>query len=141
LGRSTYCNIIPSSTGAAKAVGKVIPELQGKLTGTSMRIPAADASVVDLTVRLEKACTMEEICAAMKEASEGEMAGVLGYETDAVVSSDFIGTTYASIFDATAGIALNDHFVKLIAWYDNEMGFTQNMIRLMVHCAHARGDK
>jgi len=141
LGRSTYCNIIPTSTGAAKAVGKVIPSLQGKLTGTSMRIPAADASVVDLTVRLEKACTMDEICAAMKEASEGEMAGVLGYETDAVVSSDFIGTSYASIFDATAGIALNDHFVKLIAWYDNEMGFTQNMIRLMVHIAHARGDK
>ena len=141
LGRSTYCNIIPTSTGAAKAVGKVIPELQGKLTGTSMRIPAADASVVDLTVRLEKACTMDEICEAMKAASEGEMAGVLGYETDAVVSSDFIGTTYASIFDATAGIALNDHFVKLIAWYDNEMGFTQNMIRLMVHIAHAKGDK
>ena len=141
LGRSTYCNIIPTSTGAAKAVGKVIPELQGKLTGTSMRIPAADASVVDLTCRLEKACTMDEICAAMKEASEGEMKGVLGYETDPVVSSDFIGTSFASIFDATAGIALNEHFVKLIAWYDNEMGFTQNMCRLLVSIAHAKGDK
>ncbi len=141
LGRSTYGNIIPTSTGAAKAVGKVIPELQGKLTGMSMRIPAADASVVDLTVRLEKACTMDEICAAMKAASEGEMKGVLGYETDPVVSTDFIGESRASVFDATAGIALNDHFVKLIAWYDNEMGFTNNMIRLLVACAHARGDK
>ncbi len=141
LGRSTYCNIIPTSTGAAKAVGKVIPELQGKLTGMAMRIPAADGSVVDLTCRLEKACTMDEICAAMKAASEGEMKGVLGYETDPVVSSDFLGTTYASIFDATGGIALNDHFVKLIAWYDNEMGFTQNMIRLMAHIAHTKGDK
>ncbi len=115
--------------------------MQGKLTGMAMRIPTADASVVDLTVRLEKACTMDEICAAMKAASEGEMKGVLGYETDPVVSSDFLGTTYASIFDATGGIALNDHFVKLIAWYDNEMGFTQNMIRLMAHIAHAKGDK
>ena len=141
LGRSTYCNIIPTTTGAAKAVGKVIPELNGKLTGMAMRIPAADGSVVDLTVRLEKAATMEEINAAMKEAAEGEMKGVLDYETDEVVSSDFIGTTFASIYDSTAGIALNDHFVKLVAWYDNEMGFTQNMIRLMVHIAHAKGDK
>ncbi|MCQ2438724.1 MAG: type I glyceraldehyde-3-phosphate dehydrogenase [Oscillospiraceae bacterium] len=141
LGRSTYCNIIPTTTGAAKAVGKVIPELNGKLTGMAMRIPAADGSVVDLTVRLEKAATMEEINAAMKAAAEGEMKGVLDYETDEVVSSDFIGTTFASIYDSTAGIALNDHFVKLVAWYDNEMGFTQNMIRLMVHIAHAKGDK
>ena len=141
LGRSTYSNIIPTTTGAAKAVGKVIPELNGKLTGMAMRIPAADGSVVDLTVRTEKACTMEEVCAAMKEAAEGEMKGVLAYETDPVVSSDFIGTTYASIFDATAGIALNDHFLKLVAWYDNEMGFTQNMIRLIVHVAHAKGDR
>ena len=141
LGRSTYSNIIPTTTGAAKAVGKVIPELNGKLTGMALRIPAADGSVVDLTVRTEKACTMEEVCAAMKEAAEGEMKGVLAYETDPVVSSDFIGTTYASIFDATAGIALNDHFLKLVAWYDNEMGFTQNMIRLIVHVAHAKGDQ
>ena len=140
-GRSILNNLIPTSTGAAKAVGKVIPELNGKLTGMAMRIPAADGSVVDLTVRTEKACTMEEVCAAMKEAAEGEMKGVLAYETDPVVSSDFIGTTYASIFDATAGIALNDHFLKLVAWYDNEMGFTQNMIRLIVHVAHAKGDR
>ena len=141
LGRSTYCNIIPTTTGAAKAVGKVIPELNGKLTGMAMRIPAADGSVVDLTVRLEKAATMDEINAAMKEAAEGSMKGVLDYETEAVVSSDFIGTTFASIYDSTAGIALNDHFVKLVAWYDNEMGFTQNMIRLIVHVAHTKGDK
>ena len=141
LGRSTYCNIIPTTTGAAKAVGKVIPELNGKLTGMAMRIPAADGSVVDLTVRLEKAATMDEINAAMKEAAEGAMKGVLDYETEAVVSSDFIGTTFASIYDSTAGIDLNDHFVKLVAWYDNEMGFTQNMIRLIVHVAHTKGDK
>ena len=141
LGRSTYCNIIPTTTGAAKAVGKVIPELNGKLTGMAMRIPAADGSVVDLTVRLEKAATMDEINAAMKEAAEGSMKGVLDYETEEVVSSDFIGTTFASIYDSTAGIALNDHFVKLVAWYDNEMGFTQNMIRLIVHVAHTKGDK
>jgi len=141
LGRSTYCNIIPTTTGAAKAVGKVIPELNGKLTGMAMRIPAADGSVVDLTVRLEKAATMDEINAAMKEAAEGEMKGVLDYETQEVVSSDFIGTTFASIYDSTAGIALNDHFVKLVAWYDNEMGFTQNMVRLMVHIANVKGDK
>ena len=141
LGRSTYCNIIPTTTGAAKAVGKVIPELNGKLTGMAMRIPAADGSVVDLTVRLEKAATMEEINAAMKEAAEGSMKGVLDYETEEVVSSDFIGTTFASIYDSTAGIALNDHFVKLVAWYDNEMGFTQNMVRLMMHIAAAKGDK
>ena len=141
LGRSTYCNIIPTTTGAAKAVGKVIPELNGKLTGMAMRIPAADGSVVDLTVRLEKAATMDEINAAMKEAAEGSMKGVLDYETEAVVSSDFIGTTFASIYDSTAGIALNDHFVKLVAWYDNEMGFTQNMVRLMMHVAATKGDK
>ena len=141
LGRSTYGNIIPSTTGAAKAVGKVIPSLQGKLTGMSMRIPSADASVVDLTCRLEKACTMDEIVAALKAAIEGELKGVLGFEDQPVVSSDFIGTTCASVFDATAGIALNEHFVKLIAWYDNEMGFTNNMIRLLVHIAHTKGDK
>ena len=141
LGRSTYCNIIPTTTGAAKAVGKVIPELNGKLTGMAMRIPAADGSVVDLTVRLEKPATMDEINAAMKEAAEGSMKGVLDYETEEVVSSDFIGTTFASIYDSTAGIALNDHFVKLVAWYDNEMGFTQNMVRLMVYIAGTKGDK
>ena len=118
--RSIYNNIIPSSTGAAKAVGKVIPELNGKLTGMSMRIPTGDISVVDLTARLEKPATYAEICAAMKAAAEGSMAGVLEYVDDEVVSSDFRSDAHTSIFDAKAGIALNDNFVKLVAWYDNE---------------------
>ncbi|MBE6996325.1 MAG: type I glyceraldehyde-3-phosphate dehydrogenase [Ruminococcaceae bacterium] len=129
-GRAATANIIPSSTGAAKAVGKVIPELNGKLTGMSMRVPTLDVSVVDLTVRLEKPATYEEICAAMKAASEGELKGVLGYTDEQVVSSDFIGDSRTSIFDADAGIALNDHFVKVVSWYDNENGYANKMVEL-----------
>ena len=136
--RSIYNNIIPSSTGAAKAVGKVIPELNGKLTGMSMRIPAPDVSVVDVTVRLEKAATYEEICAAMKAAAEGPMAGVLEYVDDEVVSSDFRTDAHTSIFDAQAGIALNGNFVKLVAWYDNEWGFSNKMIDLVRHIDSVR---
>ena len=119
-GRGASQNIIPSSTGAAKAVGKVIPELNGKLTGMAFRVPTADVSVVDLTVNLAKPATYEQICAAMKSASEGELTGIMGYTEDAVVSQDFIGDTRTSVFDATAGIALTDTFVKLVSWYDNE---------------------
>lgn len=126
-GRGAAFNIIPSSTGAAKAVGKVIPSLNGKLTGMAFRVPTADVSVVDLTCRLEKAATYEEIKAAIKEASEGEMKGILGYTEDAVVSSDFIGDPRTSIFDAEAGIALNDNFVKLVSWYDNEWGYSNRV--------------
>ena len=121
-GRAATGNIIPSSTGAAKAVGKVIPSLNGKLTGMSMRVPTLDVSVVDLTVNLEKPAKYEEICAAMKKASEGELKGILGYTDEAVVSSDFLGDTRTSIFDADAGIALTDTFVKVVSWYDNEIG-------------------
>ena len=133
--RSIYNNIIPSSTGAAKAVGKVIPSLNGKLTGMSMRIPAPDVSVVDLTVRLEKAATYDEICAAVKAASEGPMKGILEYVDDEVVSSDF---PHTSIFDAKAGIALNGNFVKLVAWYDNEWGFSNKMLDLTRHIDKVR---
>ena len=136
--RSIYNNIIPSSTGAAKAVGKVIPELNGKLTGMSMRIPAPDVSVVDVTFRLEKAATYAEICAAMKAASEGPMKGVLEYVDDEVVSTDFRSDPHTSIFDAKAGIALNDHFVKLVAWYDNEWGFSNKMLDLTRHIDKVR---
>ena len=136
--RSIYNNIIPSSTGAAKAVGKVIPELNGKLTGMSMRIPAPDVSVVDVTFRLEKAATYAEICAAMKAAAEGPMKGVLEYVDDEVVSSDFRTDAHTSIFDAQAGIALNEHFVKLVAWYDNEWGFSNKMIDLVRHMDKVR---
>ena len=136
--RSIYNNIIPSSTGAAKAVGKVIPELNGKLTGMSMRIPTGDISVVDLTARLEKPATYAEICAAMKAASEGAMAGVLEYVDDEVVSSDFRTDSHTSIFDAQAGIALNGNFVKLIAWYDNEWGFSNKMLDLTRHIHSVR---
>ena len=136
--RSIYNNIIPSSTGAAKAVGKVIPELNGKLTGMSMRIPAPDVSVVDLTVRLEKAATYAEICAAIKAAAEGPMKGVLEYVDDEVVSSDFRTDPHTSIFDAQAGIALNGNFVKLVAWYDNEWGFSNKMIDLTRHIDSVR---
>ena len=122
-GRGASQNIIPSSTGAAKAVGKVIPELNGKLTGMAFRVPTADVSVVDLTVNLAKPATYEQICAAMKSASEGELKGIMGYTEDAVVSQDFIGDTRTSVFDATAGIALTDTFVKLVSWYDNEIGY------------------
>ena len=132
-GRAASGNIIPSSTGAAKAVGKVIPELNGKLTGMSMRVPTLDVSVVDLTVNLAKPAKYEEICAAMKKASEGELKGVLGYTEDAVVSSDFLGDTHTSIFDATAGIALTDTFVKVVSWYDNEIGYSNKVLDLIAH--------
>ena len=129
--RSIYNNIIPASTGAAKAVGKVIPELNGKLTGMSMRVPTLDVSVVDLTVNLEKSATYEEICQAMKTASEGELKGILGYTEEAVVSSDFLGDPRTSIFDATAGIALTDTFVKVVSWYDNEIGYSNKILDLI----------
>ena len=134
-GRAAAGNIIPSSTGAAKAVGKVIPELNGKLTGMSMRVPTLDVSVVDLTCRLAKPATYEEIKAAMKEASEGSLKGILGYTEDAVVSSDFIGEKCTSVFDANAGIQLNDTFVKLISWYDNEWGYSNKVVDLIIHAA------
>ncbi len=132
-GRAAAGNIIPSSTGAAKAVGKVIPELNGKLTGMSMRIPTLDVSVVDLTVRLEKSATYEEVKAAVKAASEGELKGILGYTEDAVVSTDFINETRTSVFDASAGIALNGNFMKLISWYDNEWGYSNKVVDLIVY--------
>ena len=132
-GRAAAGNIIPSSTGAAKAVGKVIPELNGKLTGMSMRVPTLDVSVVDLTVNLAKPAKYEEICAAMKAASEGELKGILGYTDEAVVSSDFLGDTRTSIFDADAGIALTDTFVKVVSWYDNEIGYSNKVLELIKH--------
>lgn len=138
-GRAASGNIIPSSTGAAKAVGKVIPELNGKLTGMSMRVPTLDVSVVDLTVNLAKPAKYEEICAAMKEASEGELKGVLGYTEDAVVSSDFLGCTLTSIFDAKAGIALTDTFVKVVSWYDNEIGYSNKVLELIAHMKKVNG--
>jgi len=130
-GRGAGQNIIPSSTGAAKAVGKVIPALNGKLTGMAFRVPTPDVSVVDLTVNLAKGASYEEICAAMKEASEGAMKGVLGYTEDAVVSNDFIGEAQTSVFDAKAGIALTDKFVKVVSWYDNEMGYSTKVVELI----------
>ncbi|WP_251449186.1 type I glyceraldehyde-3-phosphate dehydrogenase [Vermiculatibacterium agrestimuris] len=132
-GRAASGNIIPSSTGAAKAVGKVIPALNGKLTGMSMRVPTLDVSVVDLTVNLAKSATYDEICAAMKKASEGELKGVLGYTDEDVVSSDFLGDPRTSIFDAKAGIALTDTFVKVVSWYDNEMGYSNKVLDLIEH--------
>jgi glyceraldehyde 3-phosphate dehydrogenase len=129
-GRGAYQNIIPSSTGAAKAVGLVLPSLQGKLTGMSFRVPTADVSVVDLTARLEKGASYEEIKAAMREASEGELKGILGYTEDAVVSSDFLGDARTSIFDANAGISLSDNFVKVVSWYDNEWGYDNKIVDL-----------
>lgn len=135
-GRGAAFNIIPSSTGAAKAVGKVIPSLNGKLTGMSFRVPTADVSVVDLTCRLEKAASYDQIKATMKAASESkEWAGIIGYTEDAVVSSDFITDSRTSIFDAGAGISLNEHFVKLVAWYDNEWGYSNKVLDLIVHMA------
>lgn len=134
-GRGAAFNIIPSSTGAAKAVGKVIPELNGKLTGMAFRVPTADVSVVDLTVRLEKGATYDEIKDAIKKASENEMKGILGYTEDMVVSSDFIHDARTSIFDAGAGIALNPNFVKLVSWYDNEWGYSSKVIMLIEHMA------
>lgn len=130
-GRSVFGNIIPSSTGAAKAVGVVIPELKGKLTGMSLRVPTADVSVVDLTCRLEKATSYADICAAMKAASENELKGILGYTEDAVVSTDFTGDARTSIFDAKAGIALTDNFIKVVSWYDNEWGYSNKVLDLI----------
>jgi len=132
-GRGILENIIPSSTGAAKAVGKVLPALNGKLTGMAFRVPTSDVSVVDLTVELDKEATYDDICKAMKAASEGEMKGVLGYTDESVVSTDFRGNPHPSIFDAGAGIALDGTFVKVVAWYDNEYGYTCNMMRVVEH--------
>ena len=134
-GRAALNNIIPSSTGAAKAVGKVIPSLNGKLTGMSFRVPTVDVSVVDLTVRIEKAASYEEICAVIKAASEGELKGILGYTEDAVVSQDFIGDKRTSIFDKDAGIMLSPNFVKLVSWYDNEMGYSNKLVDMLIHSA------
>jgi glyceraldehyde 3-phosphate dehydrogenase len=134
-GRAATSNIIPSSTGAAKAVGKVIPELYGKLTGMAFRVPTADVSVVDLTCRLAKPATYEEIKAAVKAAAEGPMEGIIGYTDDDVVSSDFIGESCTCVFDSKAGIALNDRFVKLVAWYDNEWGYSCKVLDFVVHMA------
>lgn len=134
-GRAAGGNIIPSTTGAAKAVGKVIPELNGKLTGISMRVPTLDVSVVDLTVNLAKPATKEDICKAMKEASEGELKGILGYTEDAVVSSDFISDPRTSIFDANAGVYLTDTFVKVISWYDNEWGYSNKLLEMIAYTA------
>jgi len=137
-GRAASANIIPSSTGAAKAVGKVIPELKGKLTGMAFRVPTINVSVVDLTCRLEKSTTYEEICAAMKKASEGELKGILGYTEDEVVSSDFNGDPRTSIFDAKAGIMLNPNFVKVVAWYDNEWGYSNKVLDLLLYIASVK---
>ncbi|CUS22622.1 LAQU0S06e02212g1_1 [Lachancea quebecensis] len=136
-GRTASGNIIPSSTGAAKAVGKVLPVLQGKLTGMAFRVPTVDVSVVDLTVKLNKATTYDEIKAAVKKASEGSMKGVLGYTEEAVVSTDFVGDSHSSIFDASAGIQLSPKFVKLVSWYDNEYGYSTRVVDLVEHVASA----
>ena len=138
-GRGASQNIIPSSTGAAKAVGKVLPALNGKLTGMAFRVPTANVSVVDLTVNLENPATYAEICAEIKRASENEMKGVLGYTEDAVVSTDFNGAVETSVFDAAAGIALTDTFVKLVSWYDNETGYSNKVIDLVAHVYNYKG--
>ena len=134
-GRSALINIIPSSTGAAKAVGKVIPELNGKLTGMAFRVPTADVSVVDLTVKTKKATSLKEINEAMKKASEGELKNILAYTDELVVSQDFVGCTNTSIYDAKAGIELNDHFFKVVSWYDNESGYSNKLLDLAQHVA------
>ena len=134
-GRSALINIIPSSTGAAKAVGKVIPELSGKLTGMAFRVPTADVSVVDLTVKTKKATSLKEINEAMKKASEGELNNILAYTDELVVSQDFVGCTNTSIYDAKAGIELNDHFFKVVSWYDNESGYSNKLVDLAQHVA------
>jgi len=140
-GRGASQNIIPSSTGAAKAVGKVIPSLDGKLTGMSMRVPTTDVSVVDLTVRIEKAASYDEIKAALKAASESaELKGILGYTEDDVVSQDFVGDSRSSIVDAKAGIALNKNFIKLVSWYDNEWGYSRRVCDLLVYAAKKDGE-
>ncbi|MDR1123015.1 MAG: type I glyceraldehyde-3-phosphate dehydrogenase [Endomicrobium sp.] len=138
-GRAVSGNIIPSSTGAAKAVGKVIPQLNGKLTGMSFRVPTLDVSVIDLTVNLAKSATYEEIKSAMKFASENELEGILGYTEDDVVSSDFLGDTHTSIFDAKAGIALTNKFIKVVAWYDNEWGYSSKILELIIHMKKVNG--
>ena len=135
-GRAVFGNLIPSSTGAAKAVGKVIPELNGRLTGMSFRVPTVDVSVVDLTVNLERPTSYEEICAAVKRATENEMKGIMEYTDEAVVSSDFISDIHTSIFDASAGIMLTDTFVKLVAWYDNEWGYSNKLVDLVIYIAN-----
>jgi len=132
-GRAAFANIIPSSTGAAKAVGKVIPELDGKLTGMAFRIPTIDVSVIDLTVNLKSSTNYEDICLAMKNASENDLKGILGYTEEDVVSTDFIGDSRTSIFDAGAGIMLNDKFVKVVSWYDNEWGYSSKIVELIQH--------
>ncbi len=134
-GRSAIHNIIPSSTGAAKAVGKVIPSLNGKLTGMSFRVPTMDVSVVDLTVNIKKSATYEEVCKAMKDASEGELKGILGYTEELVVSQDFVGETRTSVFDANAGIALTGNFIKVVSWYDNEYGYSTKIVDLLEYSA------
>jgi glyceraldehyde 3-phosphate dehydrogenase len=138
-GRNAYTNLIPSSTGAAKAVGLVLPDLKGKLTGMAVRVPTADVSMVDLTFRTTKATTYDEICAAMKQASESSMKGILGYTDEQVVSSDFISCDLSSIFDAGAGMELNDRFFKVVSWYDNEWGYARRVIDLARHMAAADG--
>jgi len=139
-GRTAAQNIIPSSTGAAKAVGKVIPELNGKLTGMSMRVPTSNVSVVDLTCRIEKGATYDEIKAVMKKAAEGELKGILAYTEDDVVSTDLNGDTHSSIFDAKAGISLNKNFVKLVSWYDNEWGYSRRVLDLLAYIAKVDGE-
>lgn len=134
-GRGAYQNIIPSSTGAAKAVGKVIPELNGKLTGMSFRVPVPNVSVIDFTVRLEKCASYEEVCAVIKKATESDLKGIMGYTDEDVVSTDFNGEKLTSVFDAKASIALNKHFVKLVAWYDNETGYSHKVLDLISHIA------
>lgn len=134
-GRAASANLIPSTTGAAKAVGAVIPALNGKLTGMAVRVPTIDVSMVDLTVRLEKKASYKDICAAIKKASEGELKGILGYTSDAVVSSDFIHDSRSSIFDESAGISLNDNFAKVVSWYDNEWGYSNRLIDLAFYMA------
>jgi len=134
-GRSALHNIIPSSTGAAKAVGKVIPSLNGKLTGMAFRVPTMDVSVIDLTVNIRKSATYEEICNVMKEASENELKGILGYTEDLVVSQDFVGETHTSVFDSNAGIALTDNFIKVVSWYDNEYGYSSKIVDLAEYSA------
>jgi len=138
-GRNAYLNVIPSSTGAAKAVGLVLPELKGKLTGMAFRVPTADVSVVDLTFKTAKATSYKEICAKMKEASEGAMKGILGYTDEEVVSSDFIHDAHSSIFDAGAGIELNANFFKVVSWYDNEWGYSMRVVDLVAHMAKKDG--